>query len=340
MKVKQTDIAGLRQRGPLPPCILLYGQDQGMILRESQAIRQLVLGDADNEGFDDTSFLAGELSEERFLSSCRAFPFFSEKRLVVLKDLEQLSAGAKKTVADYVARPSPSTILLMLAGNLPANHPLRRQCDQDKVHWSVAFFPLEPFQLRTWLKERLSREGYEVDADALRFLGARLDGDTLAAEAELEKLILFMGKNRQIGLDECLALVGETRVHSGFGLMDALFSGRTGETLAILDRLLAAGEEPVLLLGLLTSRLRRFIKGRALLEAGENPQMIARKLNIFWKENDSFFAQCRRFQDAHLAQGLLDCLEADTALKSGGDNGRVLGGLLMRISQRHRGPDR
>ncbi|MBF8272786.1 MAG: DNA polymerase III, delta subunit [Magnetococcales bacterium] len=308
-----------------------------MILRESQAIRRQVLGNEAEEGFDSESFLGGELDEERFLTACRAYPFFSEKRLVVLKDMDKLTAGARKTVNGYCEKPSQSTVLLMLGTNLATTFSLRKLCELDKNHWSVAFFPLEPSSLKTWLKNHLTKAGYTVEADALRFLTGRLDGDTLSAEAEIEKLILFMGSQRQIGLDECLAMVGETRVHSGFGLMDALFAGRKEEALGILDRLLAADEEPLQLLGLLASRLRRFIQARTMLAAGENSQTVARKLNVFWKENDAFFAQCRQWRDAHLAQGLLDCLEADTSLKSGGETGRVMSGLVLRIAMRSSG---
>ncbi|MEO5329652.1 MAG: DNA polymerase III subunit delta [Magnetococcus sp. THC-1_WYH] len=335
MKVKQNDIARLKQKNSLPPCILLYGQDQGMLLRESQAIRLLVLGDGAEEGFDGESFQGGEFNEERFLTACRAFPFFATKRLVHIKEVDQLNASGRKTVNDYCKKPSQSTVLLMTGGNLPANNLIRKTCELDKIHWSVAYFPLEANNLKVWLKNHLAQSGFEVEADALRFLAGRLDGDTLSAEAEMEKLMLFMGNQRQIGLDECLAMVGETRVHSGFGLMDALFSGHRREALGILDRLLAAGEDPLLLLGLLTSRLRRFIQAQTLLAAGEDQQAVAKKLNVFWKENDAFFSQCRQFKESYLAQGLLDCLEADTFLKSGGETDRVLAGLVMRIAMRH-----
>ncbi|MBF0416303.1 MAG: DNA polymerase III subunit delta [Magnetococcales bacterium] len=305
-----------------------------MIQRESQTIRRMVLGDGSEDGFDCESFLGGELDEERFLAACHAFPFFSAKRLVLLKDVDKLAVGMRKTLTDYLKKPTLSTVLLILGGNLPANHAIRAACDHDKKHWSVAYYPLDAANLRTWLHQYLTQAGFTVEADALRFLASRLDGDTLSAEAEMEKLILFMGRERQIGLDDCLAMVGETRVHSGFGLMDALFAGRRQEALAILDRLLKADEEPLQLLGLVTNRLRRFIRARAMLQAGESQQAVAKTLNVFWKENDSFFAQCRHWREESLAQGLLDCLEADTALKSGGDHERVLGGLVMRLVMR------
>ncbi len=302
-----------------------------MIQRESQTIRRMVLGDGSEDGFDCESFLGGELDEERFLAACHAFPFFSAKRLVLLKDVDKLAVGMRKTVTDYLKKPTLSTVLLILGGNLPANHTIRAACDYDKKYWSVAYYPLDAANLKTWLHQYLTQAGFTVEADALRFLASRLDGDTLSAEAEMEKLILFMGKERQIGLDDCLAMVGETRVHSGFGLMDALFAGRKQEAMAILDRLLKADEEPLQLLGLVTNRLRRFVRARAMLQAGENQQTVAKTLNVFWKENDSFFAQCRQWREESLAQGLLDCLEADIALKSGGDHERVLGGLVMRL---------
>ncbi|MBF0195044.1 MAG: DNA polymerase III subunit delta [Magnetococcales bacterium] len=335
MKLKATEIENSLRNGTLPLAILLYGQEQGLIVNQVEQLQKLVITDPSAADFDAQTFFAENLDEERFISACKGFPFLSKIKFILLKEADKISKEAKKTLLSYLKEPSQTTMLVVQSGNLEAKDPLRKGFESSKTAWAIPYYPLEGGKLSSWIRENLQAQGYKVDRDALQYLSYRLEGDTLAADSELQKLILFVGENRNITLNEVMAVVGETIQHSSFGLVSATANGKTTEALHILDRLLEGGEEPLAMIAILAMRIRRIIQGQSLLNAGENPKIACKKLRIFWKEEQEFLTQCRLIKSANLANGLMDCLEADKALKSGGGNPtRIMGGLVMRLSSR------
>ncbi|MBF0285902.1 MAG: DNA polymerase III subunit delta [Magnetococcales bacterium] len=315
-----------------PPAVLLHGQDQGKLARFAVQLREKTLGPGGDD-FDAEISHASDWNEERVITACRAFPFLSKRRFVHVRNAEGLNAAAVNALKSYLAKPSDSSLLLLTADALDAKSPLRKLFEQVESAWSVACYPMEAGELRGWLAESLKKSGYQVDPDALTLLGERLAGDSLAAEPELRKLLDFMGEQKRIGVEEVYAVVGETAEVSGFALAAALTDGRTAEALRVLDRLLEAGEEPIMLLGQITQRLRKLIQAQAKLAAGEPPQTVANALRLFWKEKDAFLDQARRTNPRLLAQALLRCQVADEGVKGAGDEepGRVMERLALAL---------
>lgn len=339
MKLKSPhELSARLKSSPLPPAILLYGQEQGMIAQQTKRLFKEIVTEEGAADFDAETFYAGALDEERFVSACQGFPFLNRTKWVLLKEADRLSPSARQTLLGYLDSPSQTTFLVVQSANLEASSPLRKKFETSKTAWAIPFYPLEGRALADWIRGQLQEGGYRLDHDALQYLVVRLEGDTLAAASELEKVRLFLGDERQIGLREVMAVVGETAQYSGFGLSLATTNGQTVEALHILDRLMESGEEPLALLGMLAMRIRRIIQGQQLISQGEDPKSVTRKLKVFWKEERAFLNQCHSIRSRRLADGLLDCLEADAAMKGGGGPpGRVMSGLIMRLSGRFSG---
>ncbi|MBF0438632.1 MAG: DNA polymerase III subunit delta [Magnetococcales bacterium] len=332
MKLSSRDFSLRLQKEAPPAAILFYGQEQGLASRQAALVRRAVLKE-DEEEMDAETFHGGDLDLGRFLSGCNAFPFFARRRAVLLKEAEQLSVPARDALLAYLKSPSPRSVLVVLAAPLEAKHLLRKGFETHATAWCVPCYPLEGRELLVWIRTRLRDAGFAVEEDAVTLLGERLEGDARNAEAELEKLVLFLGERRRVTLDDVLESIGGSGMQNGFALAAAVFAGRVDAALAILDPLLEGGEEPLALLGLLTQRLRRLIQGAHLLASGDDPEIVATRLQIFWKEKGEFFAQARGIAPRRLANGLMRCQEADQELKSGGVPGRVMERLVMGLAQ-------
>ncbi|MBF0402250.1 MAG: DNA polymerase III subunit delta [Magnetococcales bacterium] len=342
MKLKSSDFAprmtALQTRGDPPPqAVLLFGQDQGLITTAALTLRHATLQESDTD-FDLETFFGGDLNTERLLSSCRSYPFLASRRLVILKDADQLSAANVQAILHYLKRPSATSLLLVLAGNLEAKHPLRKGFEGDDTAWCIPFYALEGRALQQWLSTQLQQERFHVEPDALHYLCEHLAGDTRNSQQELDKLMLFMGNKRNIQLEDVLAMVGETTTYSGFGLAAAITAGQLQEGLTILEKLLESGEEPIALLGVISQRLRRLALCAEQLAQGKEPRSIAAQLQIFWKEQAQFFQQSRTIPARKLADGLLYCLDADRYLKGGATASlpaaQVMERLVMRLASR------
>ncbi|MBF0342139.1 MAG: DNA polymerase III subunit delta [Magnetococcales bacterium] len=332
MKLTSRDLPQRLKQEGVPCAMLLYGQEQGLAARHATLVRRGVLS-AEDEEMDAESHHGGDLDMGRFLSGCNAFPFLAKRRLVLLKDADQLAAPARDVVIKYLKSPSPTSVLVVLAGPMEARNLLRKSFEAHKTAWCVPYYPLEGRDLSGWLRTTLREQGFAADEEAVTLMTERLEGDARHAESELEKLVLYLGERRRVTLEDVLESVGGSGSQNSFTLTAAMCNGRPGPALTILDGLLDAGEEPLGLLGMIVQRLRRLIQAGDRLGRGENPEAVAAALQVFWKEKAEFFSQVRTIPVRRLANGLLRCQEADRELKSGGDPRRVMERLVMGLAR-------
>ncbi|MGL5097260.1 MAG: DNA polymerase III subunit delta, partial [Planctomycetia bacterium] len=87
-------------------------------------------------------------------------------------------------------------------------------------------------------------------------------------DQELDKLAGYMGTAKEISHDAVVKLVAGTRLETAFKLLDFTLGGQLPKALELLDRQLAAGENPVGVLAMMTAQLRKLTRGARLRVAG------------------------------------------------------------------------
>ncbi|MBF0125444.1 MAG: DNA polymerase III subunit delta [Magnetococcales bacterium] len=341
MKIKPSEITGLLARRPLPSVVLLHGSDQGLVDACAGAIQQKLLGvdpDVDAVAFDVERFHAADLVLERLQVAYETRPFFIKRRLVVVREGQQLPAAVRQGISGWLAQPNfpvDNLLLLLASESLEARDPLRRFCEAHPTAWCVAFYPLEGVGWRQWIQQHLGQVGMTVTAEALAYLADYLAGDTQSALNELDKLDLYLGTKRQADLADVLAVVGETVEFSGHAWAAALLGRDRTQTLRILERLLESGQEPLMLLGGLVRRLWQMVRLQSLLARGVPQTKALAEVQVFWKDQQSYIDQLRNWPEPVLAEALMACCDADTALKGGSEPIRpaseVLGQLVLRL---------
>ncbi|MBF0424428.1 MAG: DNA polymerase III subunit delta [Magnetococcales bacterium] len=335
MKRRSTDISSLLRGRSWPPAVLLYGPEQGEMRAAALRIQGTIAGEQGADAdFDIERFHADTLDPERLLTACRLLPFMAKRRLVWVREAEQLKAPALAVVKEVVAHPNPSSLLLLTAAPLESRHGLRKVFEADRQAWCVPFYPLEGEAFRDWLRDELASAGLTAEPEALHYLAERLEGDTGIARQELEKLSLYLGEERHLRPEAVLAVVGVTVEHSPFALADSVADGHGARALRILDRLLERGEEPLALLGMIVARLRRLITLQGLLAQGMPPADAVNHLRPkpIWKEQEVLLHQAREVTAGSLASALLACQLADAGLK--GVEKRVDREVMERLTMR------
>ncbi|MBF0158481.1 MAG: DNA polymerase III subunit delta [Magnetococcales bacterium] len=323
MKIKSGDVAGWAERQQLPGVILLHGSDQGLIEACARMIQQKLLGsdpDADVMDFDVENFHAADLVLERLQVACEVRPLFIARRLIVVREGQNLTASTKQGICQWLAKsrlPSDTLLLVMAGELLETRDPLRRWCEADAAAWCVTLYPLEGHGWRQWLRQQLMRAGLSATEDALTYLAEYLAGDTQAALNELDKLYLYLGSRRQIDGADVLAVVGETVEYSGHAWAAALLSRNRTQALRILTRLLENGQEPLMLLGGVIRRLRQMIRLQHLLHQGVPQAKALAETQVFWKDQQHLIDQLQHWSERALADALLACCDTDAALKGG-----------------------
>src|SRR5207248_2683572 len=76
-------------------------------------------------------------------------------------------------------------------------------------------------------------------------------------DQEILKLAIYVGDRKKIDVADVDRLVGNNRAESTWKIFDALAASQAPEALAILDRALDQGEEPLKIMGAFSMQLRR-----------------------------------------------------------------------------------
>ncbi|MBO5395170.1 MAG: DNA polymerase III subunit delta [Clostridia bacterium] len=100
-----------RLKEGLANCYLMEGEDFELYLRGySMIMKRAALGleDFNLVKFDDDNY-----SMKGVLDACEVMPMGDEWRVVLLKNIQKVSEGDKKMLAEYLKNPVPSTILVI-----------------------------------------------------------------------------------------------------------------------------------------------------------------------------------------------------------------------------------
>ncbi len=148
---------------------------------------------------------AGELDAAGLQTLVDTLPVMADRRVVVIKNLEQWRKNARTWdgLRSYLARPAPSTVLVLVHGaGEAADTALARAGVQVEV-------PVPgPAALRRWVGQRAHRAGIELEPQALEHLVRAVGPDLAHLGTELEKLAAAVGPERAVSAEEVAQLVG------------------------------------------------------------------------------------------------------------------------------------
>jgi DNA polymerase III subunit delta len=317
------------ERGEIPPVTLVHGADAQLLDDLLAAITRALFPDPAHAAFDREVLDAREVGPDAVVSAALTLPFMAAARLVALRHGQALAAKGGEALGGYVAAPSPTTVLLLLA-----DESLRAGRDRKSDHWLLEAVGgaggrghgvvVEPVvrrgrALEDWLRQRAELDGLTVTEQAARLLVQWVGEDPALLLGEVRKAALAGGPdNRGVGEAEVRAVVGEHRVSAVFELTRALERRDLGLALRTLDGLLMA-EEPMLILTMLTREVRTAWTVQVWRRRGQPVEQIARMLRRPPGAVEALAAALGGESSAALAGKLRRCWEVERALKSGGE---------------------
>ncbi len=318
------------KQGKLPPVLFLYGGEPFLRQKSLQQIEAALLGPGEAD-FNRQIFYAKGLASEELLDAAKTFPAFAARRLVIVRDAQQLTTEVYEELLSYIEKPVAETCLVFSADKVDS----RRKFFQvlKKQDALVEFKPLSERQMPGFIRQYLEELGYSMTGDALSLFVNRVGLSLLEVMAELEKLTLYAGQPRLLDVDDVQAVVSSIRAENIFAIGNAVGCQDVRTALSLGRHLVADGEAPLKILALLTRHYRQLWKARELQVAGKGAADIARGAGVPPFVVEGLVAQARRYsrEDFRRAFGLF--VEADLAMKSSGSEPVVvLEKLLLQLS--------
>jgi DNA polymerase-3 subunit delta len=203
----------------------------------------------DVRAFNLTVAYGSEVDLDEFIAAASSFPFLSDYRVLVLRELEKLR-GSWKRLIEYCENPVPSSVVILLY------HPfdewrsrVRNPRDFGALEAAVksrgkviGFERLGADDLTHWVIQRATRAGAEMDRAVAETLIRSVGDNLFDLLNEITKLSLLVD-DRPVRDEDLGAAVGSYRLGAVFDLIDSIEPGKEAASLRILSRLLRTGAE-------------------------------------------------------------------------------------------------
>jgi len=301
------------EQGRVAPVYLFVGPETLLIDEALSHLTTCLLPDPSLRDPNRQLFRGADDTAEPILEAVRGLPFLSARRLVIVRDAEKLPAKEGDRLAEYVRSPNPSTCLVFVAETADSRRALFRAIPDAGV---VEARPLGTRALPVWLRHRAKEGGVDLAPEAATLL-VELAGEEAAILAgELEKAILYAGGGR-VGVEEVRAVLGVERVHSIFELTNGLVRRDITVAVGVVEKLLAAGEEPLGVLAMVAREIRFLWQVKLWTSAGKRQDEIARAARRPASVLESALARAETTSPAELRRGLQRCWDVERRLKSG-----------------------
>jgi DNA polymerase III subunit delta len=245
--------------GKLAPVFLLYGEEDFLVEEATRSvIAAAVPSDAQEFNLD---ILRGEESDARdIVARASSFPMMSERRAVVVQNVEKLGPKDLEILSTYIEQPSKSTCLVLTGGKIDTRK--RPYTIVKRTGTAVEFKPLYDDRVPSWIAVRVKKQQHEITQDACRLLAAYVGKSLRELQNELDKIYIFLGSRTSITADDITAVVGMSKELNIFELQKALGSRDLRRSCEIMERMLDAGASVpfiiVMLTGYFTSLYRLY----------------------------------------------------------------------------------
>lgn len=295
--------------------ILFAGEEEFLKEQELKRIKlELFKQEGANLNYD--LFYGRETDGEKIIECLTTRPLLSPRRLVVIKDAEQLSAFNKQLILNYCRQPSPFATLILETREKSFNRDKFLNSISQSAR--VVFFKRLYDQKRSqWIRQYLKGEGKNIRNDALELLEQDTPGGLENLAAQLEKLVIYAKDRKEITPEDVEQVIGGDVNASAFEFTDALGEKNFPRAIGILNALAKEGKEVLQILGMILWYLRRIDRARQMLSNGNSPDDLGRELRINRYFLKDFIKQAQGFSVEEIRRASRILLETDISIKSG-----------------------
>ena len=224
------------------PIILLYGPDAGLVRERADALLASAVDDP-NDPFSLVRLDGDELAAEpsRLVDEAMTVPLFGGRRAIRVRAGSRSFAGGVDALADSAVK---DCRIVIEAGDLRPESPLRKACERAKTAVAIACYPDGERDLARLIDDELRLSNLRIAPDARATLTALLGGDRQASRNELRKLALYAHGNGEVTLEDVMAVVADASELKIDPIVDGAFAGRPDLVETEFAKAMVAGTYP------------------------------------------------------------------------------------------------
>jgi DNA polymerase-3 subunit delta len=295
----------------IPNLVLAIGPEP---LLADRAIERLTAEIKANESLASLQSLNAAEIEVGNIGDALAPSLFGERRVLVIRDLQDLNADCASEITSYLASPDDNITLILVHKGVTKGKALLDAIKKAKPLEIACNAVKKDNEKLEFIRAEFAGHGRKIDAEAARALVDAVGGDLRELAGAAAQLI-----NDTAGPINSAAV---ERYHggrveaTGFKVADAAIDGNIGIALATLRQALDTGTDPVLITSALASGIRTLAKvGSA--SRGVRSAELAGQLGLAPWQIDKARRQLTGWNAASITVAIQAIARADGAVKGG-----------------------
>lgn len=203
------------------PVYWLEGEEEYFIDQVIHYAENKILTESE-AGFNLTVFYGRDAAWTDVVNSCKRYPMFSERQVVILKEAQSMKDIDK--LESYIEKPLSSTLFFVAYKNKKLDG--RTKLAKILKDKAVLFTTKKMYDnaLPEWTSELIKSKGYSISNKALFLLIDHIGNDLSRLNNEVDKLVLNLTNRKNITEDDIENFVGISKEFNVFELQQAIAS--------------------------------------------------------------------------------------------------------------------
>jgi DNA polymerase-3 subunit delta len=301
------------EKGQFDPLYLFIGEETFMIDEALATLREKGLGDGLAD-FNLNIFYASDCDIQQVVDAVQTLPMMASKRIVILKQAQDLSANELETLTPVIENPVDSTIFVLVGTKADMRKKFFKLLE---AKGEVVKFQ-RPFenQLTPWVHYIAKKHDKILDDDAVEILKESIGPNLTEINNEMAKLAQYSGDRKKIMVEDIKQVVSQTRVQTVFELVNAMGRGDCAASFMHLAHLLDHGQNEIGVLAMTIRHFRILLLCQEALKEGLSQAQIGSRVGVHGFFIKDYIEQAKLQSPKQIIQIYDVLLDTDRALKS------------------------
>jgi DNA polymerase-3 subunit delta len=237
------------KRGEILPVYYFFGEDSYSLKLAVKVIEDSINPQIASD-FDKDVCYSDDRNLQDVLDLARTFPFGSQKKLIIFKDIEKVRD--KKPLESYVSSPPDFTVLVLVHNGKITN--LTSPPFNFLLNGGYIFEAkeLRGENLIDWVIELVKSKGKQISNENAQLLADISGENRLIIENQLDKILSYLKDMREITFNSIKEVSASFKEYSIFDLQNAIFQKDKATALKIALNILEQGQEATYIINMLT----------------------------------------------------------------------------------------
>lgn len=309
------------KKGKISPFYYIYGPERFIVDELVLVLRKKIVRDGLSD-FNHNIFYPGENSVAEIIDAVNTQPMLSDKRLIEIRGIDNLSAKELSLLVPIFDEMSPVVVVVFLAEEID------RRSKFIKVLLSKGTIvecrhPYED-QAPSWIQYIAKKIQKKVDEKSIPYLLATVGNRLQDIYNELVKASAYIGDKNTIELEDLRSVASPLKEVTVFDYTKAISNKETSKAVKLLNSLLLLGEPEPVIFSMIVRQWRLLLRGTLMLRKGTPPQIVGDNLKIHRFFQRDFFDQCKKHKPSELRSQFSLLHNADIRIKRSHEDKRLV----------------